>query len=93
MDILKIPNAKEYATFKEAQAALAALGGKGVIIAAQNTHEDWKKFPAAGNFATFFGTYWEFANHGDSTPGRMIYHSPNLPPGFDYIVFIVVPAP
>lgn len=93
MDILKISGVKEDATFKDAQAALAALGGKGVIIAVQNDNKDWKAAPDVGNFATHFGTYWEYGNHGDAAPGRLIIHSPNLPGDSKYTVYLVVPLP
>ena len=89
MDIPKIPGAKEYATLKAAQDALAALGGKGVIIAVQSHVKDWTSQPGSGNFATFFGTYWEWVNHAN--PGMLIKHGPNLPGGFQFVVYFVVP--
>jgi hypothetical protein len=91
--IFAIPPAKEYSTLKQTQDALAVAGKKGVSIAVQNNNADWRKAPGSGNFATFFGTYWEYANHGDATPGRMIIHSPSLPGGYKYTVFIAVPLP
>lgn len=92
MDILNIPGATQYGTFPQAQTELAAMGGMGKIIAIQNSLSDWKQSPGTGNFATYFGTYWEYANHGDITPGRIIIHRPTLPGGFDYTVYIVVPT-
>jgi RHS repeat-associated protein len=88
-DIMKIPNAHEYVTLEGAKGALAGLHGKGVIIAVQNDHDDWQSYPGCGNFATFFGTYWEYVNHGG--PGMVIIHSPTLPTRYKYTSWLMVP--
>jgi hypothetical protein len=93
LDILKVSGVQKCNTFPAALAALKAIGGKGVIIAVQSHVANWTSQPGCGNFLTFLGTYWEWANHGDSTPGRRIYHAPsqaNWPTGFDYTVYYVV---
>ena len=61
------------------------------MIAVQSNVKNWKQQPGSGNFGTFFGTHWEYANHGGL--GMKITHSPNLPGGFKYTVYIVVPRP
>ena len=91
MDIPKIPGAREFATWPQVRDARRASGGTGIIIAVQSNYENWKLAPGPGNFATYFETYWEYANHGDSTPGRKIIHSPNLPGGFKFTTYILVP--
>jgi hypothetical protein len=88
LDIPKMPGAQQFGTFPEAEAGLAALGGNGVIIAIQNPFPDWTQAPGSGNFATWFGDYWEYANHGG--PGRKIFHAPMLP-DIPIRVYIVVP--
>ena len=85
-----MPGAQQFPTFPAAQTGLANLGGNGVIIAIQNPFPDWTKAPGSGNFATWCGGYWEYANHGDTTPGRRIIHSPTLP-SIPTRVYIVVP--
>ncbi len=92
-DIMKIKGATEYQSWNAVQKALNALGGKGVIIAVQSNFKDWQKYPGPSNFATYFGTYWEYCNHGDIVPGRLIYHSPKLPAGYTYTIYILVPLP
>ena len=90
IDIPKHPGVKKHGTLPQAQTTLDGLDGQGVIIAVQNDSPDWTKNPGSGNFATYFGNYWEFANHGDGTPGRKIYHKPTLPK-YKYTVYYVVP--
>lgn len=89
LDIPKMPGTKEYGTEGEAKRALTALGGKGVIIAVQNDNKNWKEAPGSGNFATCFGNYWEYVNHGG--PGMLIKHRPKLPTNFKYTTYFVVP--
>ena len=90
MDIPNMPGARQFPTFPQAQAALTALRSNGVLVAIQNPFPDWKKAPGSGNFATWRGNHWEYANHGDNTSGRMIIHSPTLP-NIPTRVYIVVP--
>jgi RHS repeat-associated protein len=93
-DIPDIPGTQKFATFNEAQAALKALGGKGLIILVDNPKPDWKDGPGSGNFATYWPAEecWEWANHGDSMPGRLIKHSPTMPDYFKYKTYYVVPT-
>jgi hypothetical protein len=86
-DIKKMPGATKYSSFTEAQAALKKMGGKGTIVAFQYSRKG-NTVPA--NFATFHGTYWEYANHGGE--GMLVVHSPSRPE-FAHEEFIVVPTP
>lgn len=85
--IEKMAGAKKFSSFAEAQAALNAMGGKGTIVAFQYSR---KGATVPADFATFHGTYWEYANHGGE--GMKIIHRPSRPK-FQYEEFIVVPTP
>jgi hypothetical protein len=90
LDMTKLAGVTTHNTLEEAQEHLNSLAaGGGVIIAIQTNVEDWREEMGSGNFATFFGTHWEYANHGGE--GMKIIHSPELPQGYKYEVFFVVP--
>ena len=81
VDILKIPGAREYSKGKDALLRLKELGGRGLLIVVQNPNVDWKDYPTGGNYATYWGTYWEYCNVGVmmDPSARRIIHSRRLP--------------
>ena len=75
--------------WQQAQARMKELEGKGMIIVVQHAAPNWTPPWDGGgpfwggnpsNYATYWGTYWEYCNHGDLWPDRKIIHKP-APPG------------
>jgi hypothetical protein len=50
----------------------------------------------SGNYATYLGReskpFWEWATTGWSHPGAAVKHKPNLPGGYSYVLYVVIPA-